>query len=128
MKQTFSFEIENVSKGDVKLNGTKVVLTNEMSAEEMEAVGGIYGKLMEAVASVAATFQRLESGEPLVQQQNKNEEIPSDEASFTKSKACKKAKTLKGEKRGRKAAKKLEELLKKEDNEDAQAAAGWDTL
>lgn len=127
MKQTFSFEIENVSKGDVKLNGTKVVLTNEMSAEEITSVGGTYGKLVEAVAAVAATIQRLENGEPV--QQNKNEdETPSDGA-FTKSAACKKAtKTLKGEKkRGRKAAKKLEELLK-EDNEDAQANAGWDTL
>jgi hypothetical protein len=127
MKQTFSFEIENVSKGDVKLNGTKVVLTNEMSAEEITSVGGTYGKLVEAVAAVAATIQRLENGEPV--QQNKNEdETPSDGA-FTKSKeACKKAKTLKSEKkRGRKAAKKLEELLK-EDNEDAQANAGWDTL
>ena len=120
MKQTFQFKIENVSKGDVKLNGTEIILTNEMSAEEMEAVGGIYGKLMEAVASVAATIQKLENGEePLVQNNSNDEEmIPSDETS--KSKACKKAKKTLREKR------KLEELLK--EDKDAQAKAGWDTL
>ena len=129
MKQTFSFEIENVSKGDVKLNGTKVVLTNEMSADEINSVGGVYGKLVEAIVSIGAMVKRLENGEPIQQLKNEDE-TPSEGASkSTTCAAYKKAKTLnKSEKkRGRKAAKKLEELLK-EDNEDAQAKAGWDTL
>ena len=128
MKTTFQFKVENISTEEVKLNGVDVLVSGEINAEELESMSGFYAKLMEAVASIGMMVQKLENGEPLVQNNsNENEEmIPSDGAS--KSKACKKAKTLKGEKkRGRKAAKKLEELLKK-DNEDAQAEAGWDVL
>ena len=136
MKTTFQFKVENISTEDVKLNGVDVLVSGEINAEELESVGGLYGKLVEAIASIGMMVQKLDNGEPLVQQNsnsNESEEVPSDGAPLTKSakEACKKAvkKAIKGEKkRGRKAAKKLEELLKKDDVEDAQAAAGWDTL